>query len=257
MSRVVITIASLAVLGLALAGCENEYTAYDEAKAANTAEAYEAFIEQYPDGVNVSDAKVRLETLDWNAATEADTAEAYEQYLEKHPDGDHVTQARLEAPKLAWQNVEAAGDLAAVTAFIEKYGDTAYGKKAQERKALLEKLPKHIEVGEPVLAEQEQGKPYVVTAEAENVGDVDIVHCNFRVSFFDAEGAIVKTRKWLLVVEEQEGIDAPKELTEPLAPGKTKTFSYDFSKKEAGEGWAGDAAHIRLEVGELKLAGEE
>jgi hypothetical protein len=214
-------------------------------------------MEQYPEGVNISDARVRLETLRWNAAVEANTVEGYEEYLEKHPDGEHVDKASLEAPKLAWQEVEAAGDLATVKGFLEKYESTAYAKKAQDRVALLEKIPKHLELGETTLVEQEKGKPYLVSAECKNVGDVAIVQANFRVTFRDAEGTIVKTRRWLLVAKPVEGVDAPKELVQPIKPGDTRTFSYDFSKKEAGEGWTGDVAQIRLEVVELELEGEK
>lgn len=257
MHRLIHTFIALAGLGLVLAGCENEYTAYDEAKAANTPEAYEAFLEQFPDGVNVADARSKLEVLDWNAAVEANTAEGYEAYLEKYTEGDHAVKAELEAPKLAWQEVEVAGDIASVKVFLEKYGTTAYAKKANDRIALLEKIPKHLEIGETKLEAQETGKPHLVSAECKNTGEVAIVHTNFRVSFFDAEGTLVKTRRWLLVVEPVEGVDAPKELVTPIEPGDTRTFSYDFSNKEAGEGWTGDVAQIHLEVVELKLAGEK
>ncbi len=243
-----------ACLFLLVLGCDNEYTAYDETKATNTAEAYKAFIEQYPEGVNAPDAMHKLEGLDWEAAVAAGTAEAYETYLTDHPEGPHITEAKLEAPKAAWVETESKGDRAAFVAFLEAYGGSAYSKKANDAIALMDFYPKHIEIGPTKLEEGESGKKWLVTADVKNIGKVDVNEARFRIVWKNEGGVVVKRKEWLLVCEEQEGVDAPKELTKPIKPGKSRTFKFDFTRKDCTDGWMADADHIRLELVSLKVA---
>ena len=240
--------------GWIIAGCANEYTAYDETTTVDTAEAYEAFLAQYPDGVNASAARERLDQIDWEVAKKENSAGAYEEYLRMHPNGKFVEKASLEAPKLAWQVADYSNDTAQIQAFIDKYGHGAYGKKASERLALLQMLGNHLSLGPTQLEVVTEGKKWRVSCEVENVGDVPVVESKLRVGWKDAEGQVARSKEWLLNCEEKAGIDAPADLTRPLDPGGKRTFEFTFVKKEACEDWAADLDHIQIDVVTLKLA---
>ncbi len=249
------TCAVLLFAGVALAGCANEYTAYDEATTADTVEAYVAFLEQYPDGVNASAARQRLDEIDWEAAKAEHSAGAYEEYLRAHPDGKFVEKASLEAPKMAWQAADYSSDPAQVQGFLDQYGHGAYGKKATERLALLELLPAHLSVGDAQLEVLTEGKKWRVFAEVENVGDVPVVESKLRVGWKDGAGQVARSKEWFLNCEEKAGVDAPADLTRPLEPGEKRTFEFFFVAKEACDDWAADVEHLQLDVVTLKLAG--
>lgn len=249
------TCVALLIAGLALAGCANEYTAYDEATTQDTAAAYAAFLEQYPDGVNASSARQRLDEIDWEAAKAEHSAGAYEEYLRLHPQGKFVERASLEAPKMAWQVADYSGDPAAVQAFIAKYGHGAYGKKASERLDLLQRLAGHLSLGPTQLEVLTEGRKWRVFAEVENVGDVAVVESKLRVGWKDGSGQVARSKEWFLNCEEKAGVDAPADLTRPLNPGETRTFEFVFVAKEACDGWTEDVGNIQIDVIDLHLAG--
>lgn len=88
----------LVVLGLLLVGC-GEVQDWRSAQRADTLEAYEAFLERYPQGQYSSVARRRaadlLEQRDWLIASEADTAQAYRRFIDTHPKGRWTREARL------------------------------------------------------------------------------------------------------------------------------------------------------------------
>jgi len=241
--------------GFALAGCDSEYKAYELAEADDTAEAYAQFLEQYPDGVNASAARERLDQIDWEAAKADNSAGAYEEYLSQHPDGRYVTKAELAAPKQAWFEADMSDDPAIVEAFLTKYGAGAYGKKARERLELLQQMPQHLVLGEIRLEVVTEGKKWKVASDVKNIGDVPVVETNLRVAWKNADGMVARTKEWFLNCEPKEGVDAPADLTRPLNPGETRTFEFDFRQREACDGWVADVEHVQLQVVEMKLGG--
>jgi hypothetical protein len=246
-----IVIVALAAL---LGGCATEQAAYDEATATNTIESYKAFLEAYPDGTNRSEAQRKLDDLEWVAVEAEGTAAAYSRYLDLYPDGKHAEPASTEAPKLGWNEAQTVGSVEAYKAFLEIYGSSAYAKKAKDEIALLELVPQHLTLGETKLEVVEADKKWIVTTEVENAGEVDVIESNFRIIWLGQDGQVVKRRTWLLVAEPKAGIDAPKELTEPIKPGKTRTFSFDFTRKDCSDSWVADGEHIQIGVDSLKLA---
>ena len=244
---------SLLLVGAMLAGCATEYQAFEEAKAANTAEAYEAFLLEYPDGVNKAAAVERLDNLDWEAAEAENTAASYEAYLAKHPEGRHVTDADLAAPKLAWQDADFSEDIATIKGFLEKYSNSAYASKAQQRLELLERMPKHLEVG-PTTLTQGDKKKWTVAADVKNVGDVNVATAEFRVAWSNADGRVTRSKDWYLCVAPSDRFDSAEELVQPLTPGETRTFSFHFRRGEAADDWAEDAEHIRIDLIDLVVS---
>ena len=88
----------LLLTALALGGCADRRE-WRNAQAADTIEAYEAYLAQRPQGDYVPPAERRLAELkeqrDWRIATERDTAEAYRAFIDAHPKGRWVSEARI------------------------------------------------------------------------------------------------------------------------------------------------------------------
>jgi outer membrane murein-binding lipoprotein Lpp len=107
------------VLGtLALAGCSHESADWKSATTADTAAAYQQFLQQHPKSAQAAQAQARLAQIaddrDWQAAAAADTRDAYGQYLAQHADGKWAQEARIRIENFA-QSGTAGGSTATVT----------------------------------------------------------------------------------------------------------------------------------------------
>jgi cell division septation protein DedD len=108
------------VLGtLALAGCSHESADWKAATTADTAAAYQQFLQQHPKSAQVAQAQARIAQIaddrDWQAAAAADTRDAYGQYLSQHADGKWAQEARIRLENFA-QSGTTSGSTATVTA---------------------------------------------------------------------------------------------------------------------------------------------
>jgi cell division septation protein DedD len=108
------------VLGtLALAGCSRESADWKSASAADTAEAYQQFLQQHPRSAKAVQAQTRIQQIaddrDWQAAAAADTRDAYGQYVARHGDGKWAQEARIRIENFA-QSGAVAGSAATASA---------------------------------------------------------------------------------------------------------------------------------------------
>lgn len=83
---------------LLLAAC-GELQDWQGTQRADTLEAYESFLERYPDSQYAPVAERRVASLaeerDWRLATEQDTAQAYRAFVDSYPKGRWAAEARL------------------------------------------------------------------------------------------------------------------------------------------------------------------
>lgn len=93
------TLVLCAFVLLAAAGCSRERQHWKSAEAADTIEAYDAFIQRHPDSELVTQARARVAQLseeqDWQRASSTDTAASYQAFLVAHPDGKWAQEARI------------------------------------------------------------------------------------------------------------------------------------------------------------------
>ena len=84
---------------LCLSGCSRQQSDWEKTRAANTTDAYEQFLKNYPNGEFSAQANARLKELyeerDWQKARDADTLEAYQAFLKDHPEGKWTEEARI------------------------------------------------------------------------------------------------------------------------------------------------------------------
>jgi cell division septation protein DedD len=109
----------VAVGALALAGCSRESADWKSASAADTTEAYQQFLQQYPKSAESAQAQTRIKQIaddrDWQAAAAADTRDAYEQFVAQHADSKWAQEARIRIENFA-QSGAAHGSTAAAAA---------------------------------------------------------------------------------------------------------------------------------------------
>ncbi len=237
-----------------LGGCVTEKSAYEEAVDVGTSDAMRDFLERYPDGMYAAKARPDLDELQWSEAVADGSADALEQYLADHPEGIHLQEATIAAPKAAWKEMDEANDAAAIEAFLERYPTSAYAPQARQRLALLQKVPRHLSLGEPGLEPSESGG-WVITFPVENTGEVDVLECSFRVAFTGEDGGVVAETEASLVSRasaEDEGDDPRRQ---PLRPGERRVLTYDLAPQLEPAGWAGDAQHVRLVPASLVVEG--
>jgi SPOR domain len=84
---------------LCISGCSRQQSDWEKTRAANTTDAYEQFLKNYPNGEFSAQAQARLKELyeerDWQKARDADTLEAYQAFLKDHPEGKWTEEARI------------------------------------------------------------------------------------------------------------------------------------------------------------------
>lgn len=71
-------------------------TEWDNAVRSGSKTALERYIQLHPGSIHVTEARLKIDSLDWLAATTADSPEAYQAYIDSHLDnGLHLDEARI------------------------------------------------------------------------------------------------------------------------------------------------------------------
>ena len=89
----------VAAMALMVIACSGRQQQWETARRADTLDAYQQFLQTYPDGEFASQAQARVrelqESSDWQKAMQADTADGYQQFLSQHPQGRMADEARI------------------------------------------------------------------------------------------------------------------------------------------------------------------
>lgn len=96
--RIAIVVVAFSALGLIM-GCSS--STWEDAQQADTYEAYQAYIEENPEGEHVKEAKKRADNHYWNAVKNDSTAKAFEKYLNEFPNGQFRPEAQTRINQLS------------------------------------------------------------------------------------------------------------------------------------------------------------
>lgn len=265
MMRWIVTVSTLALMGAALMACSGESTAYKEACAADTAEAYEAYLVEHPDGMSASDVKHRLDLKDFEAADKAGTVEAYEGYLAKHPEGRFADNASTEAEKIARAAAEKANTVEAMVAFKTKYGSdggkTATDVWAGKRLEVLRYAETSVEITELVvervnISGERRADPngYSIRAKFKNAGEKSCKVMKVRIDFLGEDGNPVDGKvDWVATPQYPDGRTVPERLKLPFGPLEERMHEYVIGDSTAHKDWKQDAEHIKFQVLDIEF----
>jgi len=106
------------VVLLALAGCSRQEAAdWKQATLADSAEAYQLFLQQHPHSAEATQAQARIgqlaEQRDWQIASAGDTRDSYQLFLTQHPDSKWAQEARIRVENFAQAGVSGGAALSA------------------------------------------------------------------------------------------------------------------------------------------------
>jgi len=128
-----------------LFACSSTQNDWQQANAANTVAAYQAFLSQHPNSQQSITARFRIHALEdeqaWARAQQASTAQAFANYMQQEPTGIHTAEAkdRIAATErsTAWTAASSADTPEALQAFLEKYPQGPQADQARTRIAQL------------------------------------------------------------------------------------------------------------------------
>ena len=122
----------LALVLLAACG-PSEEREWQDARMKRSAEAYEQFLENYPEGEFAADAREALETLRFKQAQKENTLDAFTGFLELHPDGQHAEEATRTVEMMHWVQAQRQNTQGSYERYLEKYPEGRFADDAGER----------------------------------------------------------------------------------------------------------------------------
>lgn len=109
-----------AFAAMIVAGCSHETADWKSATLANTAEAYQSFLQQYPHAREAIEAQTRIKQLteerDWQNAIAANTRDAFQQFTTQHPDSKYAQEAKMRIENFAQADLGVAAATTGVNA---------------------------------------------------------------------------------------------------------------------------------------------
>lgn len=224
---------ALVTLVAALSGCETN--AYQNAEFANTAEAWEGFLEKYPANEYAPDIRVQIEGLRFSKTQKQGSLEAYGNYLTHHPGGKHEAEALAAIDLLDYETAVRGASLASFENYLKTHPSGAYIERSEQAHAKISYLPK-ITLGPGTtsrtnMASDDEGKlnGWRLQADVTNNGDRILRVVELHVDILDVGGKVLKSDKWWAIAPDLTIQAAPPSMRAPLQPGETRGFSWTYS----------------------------
>ncbi len=109
----VMAVATWATLvALTVAACSHEAADWKSATLADTVEAYQGFLQQYPHSRDATQAQARVKQLteerDWQIASSVNTRDAYQQFMTQHPNSQWAQEAKIRSENFTPAGLSAA-----------------------------------------------------------------------------------------------------------------------------------------------------
>ncbi len=90
------------------------------ALASQSAYVIARYIQQHPGSVHATEARLKIDSLDWVSATNQNTLEAYKGYINKHADGEYIDDAKANYENCLKMQVSAA-DIETIQNLVQTY----------------------------------------------------------------------------------------------------------------------------------------
>lgn len=224
-----------------LAGCSNPY---EEARKADTIEAYEKFLAEHADHSKVGAARARLGELKLDLVRKQGTLEAYDAFLKEFPKGKAHDQAMKERKPLLLAWAEQQDTAEAWQKVLDDYnkGDRKTLLTAQRRMEAARERDK-VAIG-PVtqervnMADDPKAEPdgWLFKADVTNRSDKPARELYVAAEFSKDDATLLTTRQWPVVARRlPEALPLPPGFDAPMRPGETRTWA--FKVGNLPEGW--------------------
>lgn len=121
----------IAVVPFWMTGCAMDQATWNKTRDQDTRTAYQSYLEQYPTGDFVSEARDAIEQLDYLHAKSEHITAAYEHFLTLHPKGKLSEKARSRIEDLTFAKACQKDTLEAYGQFLEQYPDGMHSMHAR------------------------------------------------------------------------------------------------------------------------------
>lgn len=111
--------------------------AFHRATEAHNIEAYNYFLDRYPEASQTEEARMRRNALAFRAAEQENTYQAYQHFLQTYPDAAEAPIARERYEELLFIANTKTGTLDAYVRFLEQYPETPYRERLLKNIYLL------------------------------------------------------------------------------------------------------------------------
>jgi|GEM_PF-2290489 len=225
---------------LLLLGC-GEQKALSEAQSLATPEAYEAFLEQYPQSAHSTILRRTIEDLRYHRAKDGAGPEGWRDYLKHHPDGNHIKAAARHEDEASYVQADKARTAESYQAYLDSHPT---GKFVQSARAEMDELAyqdqvtvENLRVERVNLANDPKGpmNGWGLYADVTNTGKRILTEVELLLEFTDATGEVLGSRTWWVVAEQLLGMPTPPRIIPPLRAEQSREFQ--FTTGEPPEGW--------------------
>lgn len=117
---------------LTLSGCSSPESRFEAAQKEGTIEAYQGFIDTYPDHVLAEKAKTTLARLRWESIKDTDDLVAFADYVARYSDGEFGPAAAAKLEDLEFAAARRENTLSAWRTFLSRYPDSRYAAEGLE-----------------------------------------------------------------------------------------------------------------------------
>ncbi|WPP52264.1 WG repeat-containing protein [Catalinimonas niigatensis] len=107
--------------------------AYERASNAHTVPAYQRFLDEHPDALQVEEATQIRNQLDFHAATESDTYGSYKNFMDAYPGAEQYNLARDRYNTLLFREKTKEGTLLSYLNFLQAFPDSPFRPQAEEQ----------------------------------------------------------------------------------------------------------------------------
>ncbi len=242
------TLLTLIALALLLTACEG--AAYLDAEKANTPEAYEAFLQEYPNYADADAVRAMIEELRYEAAWESRSAEQLREFLARYPESEHAAKIREKEDELAWHEADHAQTGAAYKSYLDLHPEGVYLSEATRKHtkyAYVDSMTISAPVIERVNMAQDPEGPlngWGLSCDLTNTGDKRLKTVEVGIDYLKADGSVAKSDKWWAVVQDLGPLPVRPVQRPIMEPGETRPFSW--STAEVPTGWEEGKLAVRI-----------
>ncbi len=254
-----LTACSLLLMGSILSGC-GEAEDWRQAEMTDSAEAYRAFLETYPESTYAAEAIKRIEEQDYVRASELGSSLAYGDYLSKHPEGSNSDAARINHARTLFEEGKEEGSVEKMTDYVEKYPEGASHMDARHYKRVFE-YAQNIEMAEISSKKINlQGNPegeldgWGIYAKVTNNGDKNLTTCQIRIEWLSEFDVVLLKKLDYVATPQLDMWPTPEWMQVPMKPGETRNLEYIFGRQIKPDHWEGK---VRLMIHDLRFEGEK
>lgn len=110
-----------------------ELEAFEVAARLHSEKSYNTFLMQFPEAVQVPEARIRRNKLAFEAAEKANNHEAYRVFFERYPEADQSEEAMKRYHHLLFEEKTKADDLGSYRLFLTEHPNSTFRREAEEK----------------------------------------------------------------------------------------------------------------------------